>query len=1021
MLSFLKPWAKPNPQSVCRQTSRRKPRLQLEPLEDRSLPSNTATFTGGGSSPGWSDPDNWLAQYQPVADDDVVIQSGTLSVLDDDQFDQINNLALEPGSAFDLGGKTLAVVGHMSWSASTLVDSTASDDVRGTGALTVLQGIDLSGALVMHGGTLNNLFQAANWGSGAGQSFVGDRGAVFRCDMGGTVDIPNNLIFTEPDNYQGIRPSLILETDLSHAAGQVVFRAATLIVHGALQVADGSSVELDQVDGQLSGSFTVAGHAVLNFHHTQYTLEDGAGLFGTGSSGIGSRNIQVTGDSLLTVAGDVAVTGLALVGGTIAGPGSISVGSSQFVLLGGTLKDLTSLNILAGGTLAITSAPGLDGTVVVDNSVIRNEGNATWLGQVDVTFRNGAVFHNTSAGSFLIASDRQFLTDTLGATGALINEGILAKSGAPGATTVQIPFSNSGLLLVEGATLEFAGGFTQTLGMTALFQATLDAAQLDLQGGALVGVGVVNGNVDNSGGLVTPGFFGSLDVSGDYTQGANGTLAYSIGGPLAGAQFGLVQVAGEASLDGALALFFVNGSTLNGNNLRDLFVHAFTVMGIRIFNLADFGTILSYARMAYGLTDFLPQPADSFPVLTYGSRVGAFAHENGLALPNGLHLVPIYGGDNLTLSQTVRATGQLGDLIRVDLKAGLSARPGYRFDIVRAPAGGKMIDGHGNVLRANAESEQFKRTGVFFFAPNIYGAALGTLGTVVGGFRVNSLPAQRLEIVVHPGYSSFALSGSVGAGAAARNKRLDVFRVQQRLRFLNFRGQKPAKTAKPPKVPLDGNGKSQVFIQAIQLFQAVVKPNGLGNPEDMSGAIARKGRQTQWLSARNAPLWLEATSLHNSNLKSETWATSWTLAIIDQAAAAQPTILDRITSLTEYPDFPLPKGSHMEHKAGHSIDVGIGTMLTVPGGSGTDPIVLQTPFDFEQPALTPAEWQILKEIDALVKAAGMQFGKIIIGDAKRPYPRIHEVLTHLGIQPNWHAPKHDNHFHVGLKPPEMIR
>ena len=76
--------------------------------------------------------------------------------------------------------------------------------------------------------------------------------------------------------------------------------------------------------------------------------------------------------------------------------------------------------------------------------------------------------------------------------------------------------------------------------------------------GTLVGIGTINGSVINSG-KVSPGDpLGSLTVTGNYTQQASGTLLIDIAG-LGADQFSLLNVLGNAELDGVLNPVLLNG------------------------------------------------------------------------------------------------------------------------------------------------------------------------------------------------------------------------------------------------------------------------------------------------------------------------------------------------------------------------------------------------------------------------------------------------------------------------------
>ena len=101
----------------------------------------------------------------------------------------------------------------------------------------------------------------------------------------------------------------------------------------------------------------------------------------------------------------------------------------------------------------------------------------------------------------------------------------------------------------------------QTAGTIDLDGGTLIVQHgLDLNGGQLIGNGTVTGEIRNNGGFVRPGHSpGTITVSGNYTQGANGTLDLEIGGRTAGTEYDQLAVSGAATLDGALNVTLING------------------------------------------------------------------------------------------------------------------------------------------------------------------------------------------------------------------------------------------------------------------------------------------------------------------------------------------------------------------------------------------------------------------------------------------------------------------------------
>ena len=98
---------------------------------------------------------------------------------------------------------------------------------------------------------------------------------------------------------------------------------------------------------------------------------------------------------------------------------------------------------------------------------------------------------------------------------------------------------------------------------------------------------------------------GEVTFGGDVTFGAGSTLDIEIAGTQPGTQYDVVHVTGKATLGGTLQVTLLNG--------------------------------------------FVPQPGDSFQVLTFGSRAGDFAQYAGLDLGGGRVLRPMFSDHALSL------------------------------------------------------------------------------------------------------------------------------------------------------------------------------------------------------------------------------------------------------------------------------------------------------------------------------------------------------------------------------------
>jgi hypothetical protein len=120
-----------------------------------------------------------------------------------------------------------------------------------------------------------------------------------------------------------------------------------------------------------------------------------------------------------------------------------------------------------------------------------------------------------------------------------------------------------------GATLEFnnrldLGGKTLTKSGDGAMKVNNDlntgGGAIVVVGGSLGGGGTVGGDLNNPSGIVGPGNSpGVLSVSGDYAQGAGGTLAIEIAGTTVDTQYDQLNVSGNAALDGTLQVTFLGG------------------------------------------------------------------------------------------------------------------------------------------------------------------------------------------------------------------------------------------------------------------------------------------------------------------------------------------------------------------------------------------------------------------------------------------------------------------------------
>lgn len=152
----------------------------------------------------------------------------------------------------------------------------------------------------------------------------------------------------------------------------------------------------------------------------------------------------------------------------------------------------------------------------------------------------GGVSLGAFANAGTIVLDQTGGSPTLNSSGTVTNSGTIETLGASGNTST-----------VNGQ-IDQTGSAAQVVVPTGT-KLQLNSPLL-LKAGTLSGGGTINGSVENSGGVVSPGASpGTLTLNGNYTQGTGGRLEIEIAGTGAG-QFDALAVSGNATIAGALSL-----------------------------------------------------------------------------------------------------------------------------------------------------------------------------------------------------------------------------------------------------------------------------------------------------------------------------------------------------------------------------------------------------------------------------------------------------------------------------------
>ena len=531
------------------------------------------------------------------------------------------------------GSDTLTVSGAITWSGGT---------ESGTGVTNANGGMTMSGEPFLDTRTVNNAKTAA-WN---GSAFFMLNTAVFNNMSGATWNTQNDSQI----EWDGGTPTFsnagtFEKTGGTSASGggiggSLVFNntGSVLANSGILMVGDAGSCT-----GTCAGSWSVASGATLQLGTaTTAALKgpiSGAGtvIFSTGTVNYtGSYNVtggtQATdGTANFTAPATVTSTGaLSLSGGTLNFSTGKAVTAKSLTQDAGTLTGSDALTVSgaitwSGGTESGTGVTNADdgmtisGEPFLDTRTINNKKIATWNGSAFFML-NTAVFDNKAGATWNHQVDTLIEWD--GGTPTFINGGTFEKtagtSASGGGMGGSIPFTNSGTVIAKSGMLLLGTSYTQTGGSTELSGGTISmsgSTPLTENGGSVLGIGTITGNLTNNSGTVSPTLTanttGTLSINGtdvgDYVQGTKGTLVLDIGGSGSG-QFDVLSASGPATLAGSAQLCLIKGFKPTVGSKFPIVNYA-SESGT--FSTVNFGWTLTYGSTAVTAT-YNGAPVTSF-------------------------------------------------------------------------------------------------------------------------------------------------------------------------------------------------------------------------------------------------------------------------------------------------------------------------------------------------------------------------------------------------------------------------
>lgn len=597
----------------------------------------------------WNTAANWSDRAVPGANDNVVINVGNVitvthssgthtvkSMQCDEAFtlsggtfnlsstSEINGTFTMSGNLVLGGAGELGVNGLFAWS---------SGDMLGSGRTVANAGILFSSTARKDLGRRLDNAGMATWTAGeiwvtAGGVITNLAGATFDAQSDATMSAPfNSGVFNNFGTFikSGGTGTTSIGTYFNNS-GTVEVRSGTLRFYnpgsaststssGRFVGLAGTSLVFTSAGATMTATSSISAPAVFfsvggfsvqgNYQVTDSTTCSGGTTNFTGNVISVGNLLKITGGTanFSNTSVTIAVPTLRLSGGILTGSSLVTV-SSLGAWTGGTIQGSGKKRVLANATMNITGS----NQKTWNGGTFENEGRIIWTGTGDIRGRASAKIINLSGGSIEIQNAEPFFFNAGdGGRPNLSNAGNLTKSVATGTTELQASFTNTGTVEVRSGTLRFTGGFTQTAGSTTLNGGNLSGSvTLNFQGGSLSGPGTITANVSTAG-QVNPGVSaGVLNVTGNYTQTAAGSLNMEIGGLTAGSQHDQLTISGTATLAGILNLTRIN--------------------------------------------NFTPSLGNTFVIVAYGSHgTSQFTTINGLNIGGGLRFQPIYNPTNLTL------------------------------------------------------------------------------------------------------------------------------------------------------------------------------------------------------------------------------------------------------------------------------------------------------------------------------------------------------------------------------------
>jgi autotransporter-associated beta strand protein len=482
--------------------------------------ATTRTWTGGGSTSNWSDPNNW-GGTAPNAGDSLVFPSGVANTTSNNDFaagTTFGSITLS-GAGYTITGNALGLQGGLDGSAATGNNSFGPN-------LTLLtnEGVNAGGGTtdLSLGGTVSLGAFTLTVGGGSGtvefDAPIGGTGGL-TVNNTGTTDLKGGgNTYTGTTSVQG--GTLVPETTSGVGVpGALTVGAATVRLGASNQTASTATVTLNpSALLDLNGNSTSVGPLVL------------------------SGATVTTGSGTLTVGGKITDSGASSISGNLAlsaGSETITVNTAGTLTVSAAVSGSSSLTKTGSGALVLTAANTYSGGTTLSAGSLK-VGNNNALGSGTLTL---------SGGSFLATGSAVALPNAVTLAGSVTIGGSLAITFTGAATLTgsrTLTVNDTALATFAAPIGQSASGFSLTQAGTGLLALT---AANTYSGGTTLGAGTIE--VGNNNALGT----GTLTLK----SGTFMAIGSAVTLPNA------VTLAGGVTIGGTLAITFTGPATLTAS------------------------------------------------------------------------------------------------------------------------------------------------------------------------------------------------------------------------------------------------------------------------------------------------------------------------------------------------------------------------------------------------------------------------------------------------------------------------